>query len=135
MYLVDTNVWIERLLNQERSEDVGRFLDAVLPHQLFVTDSALHSIGIALIRLGKPDLLLRFVSDTLIEGGVNLVALASGDMQELATITARYGLDFDDAYQYVVAEKHDLTLVSFDADFDRTERGRRTPAQVLPEAE
>ena len=26
-----------------------------------------------------------------------------------------------------------LTLVSFDADFDRTERGRKTPADVLKE--
>jgi predicted nucleic acid-binding protein len=36
------------------------------------------------------------------------------------------GLDFDDAYQYVAAEKHSMALVSFDADFDRTDRGRRT---------
>jgi len=31
----------------------------------------------------------------------------------------------------VAAEKHDLTLVSFDTDFDRTERGRKTPAEAL----
>jgi predicted nucleic acid-binding protein len=41
------------------------------------------------------------------------------------------GLDFDDAYQYVAAEKRDLTLVSFDSDFDRTRRGRKTPGEVL----
>jgi hypothetical protein len=45
----------------------------------------------------------------------------------------RFRLDFDDAYQYVAAEKHDLTLVSFDADFDRTDRGRKTPVDVLGE--
>jgi hypothetical protein len=44
-----------------------------------------------------------------------------------------FNLDFDDAYQYVAAEKHDLTLVSFDADFDRTDRGRKTPADILGE--
>nr|HID14904.1 PIN domain-containing protein [Anaerolineae bacterium] len=42
-----------------------------------------------------------------------------------------FRLDFDDAYQYVAAEEYGLTLVSFDTDFDRTERGRKTPAQVL----
>lgn len=26
MYLVDTNIWLERLLDQERSAEVGRFL-------------------------------------------------------------------------------------------------------------
>ena len=42
----------------------------------------------------------------------------------------RFGLDFDDAYQYVAAEKNDLTIVSFDKDFDRTERGRVPPSEV-----
>lgn len=40
-------------------------------------------------------------------------------------------LDFDDAYQYVIAKRDNLTLVSFDADFDRTDLQRRTPAQTL----
>jgi len=29
MYLIDTNVWIERLLAQEKSEEVGNFLNHV----------------------------------------------------------------------------------------------------------
>lgn len=29
------------------------------------------------------------------------------------------------------AEKYDLTLVSLDGDFDRTERGRQTLAQIM----
>ncbi len=62
MYLVDTNVWLERLLDQARSEEV---------------------------------------------------------------------MDFDDAYQYAAVEKHQLVIVSFDGDFDRTERGRKTPAEIL----
>ena len=47
----------------------------------------------------------------------------------------KFNLDFDDAYQYAVAEKYDLTIVSFDTDFDRTERGRETPGEVLQEQE
>jgi len=45
----------------------------------------------------------------------------------------RYNLDFDDAYQYITAEKNDLTLVSFDADFDRTERGKKSPEVIYME--
>jgi predicted nucleic acid-binding protein len=45
-------------------------------------------------------------------------------------VRRKFGLDFDDAYQYLAAVKYNLTLVSFDSDFDRTERGRRTPAEV-----
>ena len=40
-------------------------------------------------------------------------------------------LDFDDAYQYALAEKHDLIIVSFDSDFDKTKRGRKSPAEVI----
>ncbi|MBN2466385.1 PIN domain-containing protein [candidate division WOR-3 bacterium] len=48
-------------------------------------------------------------------------------------VRKRFKLDIDDAYQYVAAKRHDLTLVSFDADFDRTDRGRKTPADILGE--
>ena len=43
----------------------------------------------------------------------------------------RFNLDFDDAYQYAIVEKYSLTIVSFDADFDRTEQGRKTPIEAL----
>ena len=65
MYLIDTNIWLERLLHQEKSE-----MD-------------------------------------------------------------QFDLDFDDAYHYVAAEKYGLTIVSLDRDFDQTERGRKTPDEVL----
>jgi hypothetical protein len=45
MYLVDTNVWLERLLDQERSEDVAEFLDRVSSDLLAITDFGFHSIG------------------------------------------------------------------------------------------
>jgi len=40
-------------------------------------------------------------------------------------------LDFDDAYQYVVAKHGNVNFVSFDTDFDHTDLPRQTPAQVL----
>lgn len=42
-----------------------------------------------------------------------------------------FNLDFDDAYQYALAERYDLTIVSFDSDFDRTARGRQSPSQIM----
>jgi predicted nucleic acid-binding protein len=42
-----------------------------------------------------------------------------------------FDLDFDDAYQYVAAEKSGPVVAGFDGDFDRTERGRKTPAEIL----
>ena len=133
MYLVDTNVWLERLLDQERSEEVGRFLDQTPPAQYCLTEFAFYSIGITLIRLAKKDLLLKFARDTISDLTVSLVRLGPEDIGRIVAATERFKLDFDDAYQYVAAEKHDLTLVSFDADFDRTGRGRKTPTEALEE--
>ena len=53
MYLVDTNIWLERLLDQERSAEVGQFLAQTPTGQLMMSDFTLHSIGIILDQLGK----------------------------------------------------------------------------------
>jgi predicted nucleic acid-binding protein len=131
MYLIDTNIWLERLLDQERSDEVGQLLDHLAPERLFTTDFAFHSIGVVLSRLNRVSALLTFTQDTLIDGGVGLVRLDPADMHRLAQATEEFNLDFDDAYQYVAAEKYELVLISFDGDFDRSERGRKTPAEVL----
>lgn len=131
MYLVDTSVWLERLLDQARSEEVGQFLDHIPSERLFITDFAFHSIGVVLNKLNRLEALLRFVRDAFIDGAIVLIHLGPEDTQRLVHVIERFNLDFDDAYQYVAAEKHNLTLVSFDGDFDRTERGRKTPAEII----
>jgi uncharacterized protein len=131
MLLVDANVWLELLLDQEQAGQVRDFLRAVPLDELAITDFALHSVGIILARNKKDDLFARFLSDLLMDTGVHYVSLDFADLMAVTKTRERLPLDFDDAYQYVAAEKHNLTLVSFDADFDRTERGRKTPAEVL----
>jgi len=131
MYLVDTNVWLERLLDQARSEEVGQFIDYIPSDKLFIADFAFHSIGVVMSKLNRIDGLLRFVQDTFMDGAVSLIHLEPEDTQSLTRMIEQFRLDFDDAYQYAVAEKYDLTIVSFDSDFDRTERGRKTPGEVV----
>lgn len=133
MYLVDTNVWLERLLDQARSDEVGRFLDAVASDELLMSDFTLHSIGIILDRLGQRSALPQFVDDLFVHGEVTLVSVPPEGMGDLVTQMEQFSLDFDDAYQYVAAERSTAVLVSFDGDFDRTERGRRLPVDVLSE--
>ncbi len=131
MYLLDTNIWLERMLAQERSEEVRAFLDRVPSDRLSTTDFSFHSIGVIPHRLDRREGFLRFVRDVFIEGGVAVVSLDVSEMEHLMDVSKRFGLDFDDAYQYVAAEIYDLVLVSFDGDFDRTERGRVTPGEVV----
>ena len=130
-YLLDTNIWLERLLDQERAEEVRRVLEAVPSDRLLLTDFSFHSIGVILLRLDRPEALLSFSKDLFADNSVRLLALEPSDMERLTAIARDYRLDFDDAYQYVAAELNDLRLVSFDGDFDNTELGRITPLEVV----
>jgi predicted nucleic acid-binding protein len=131
MYLVDTNIWLERLLDQERAAEVGEFLASMSTEELLMSDFSLHSIGVILDRLGQRAVLSQFVDDLFVRGGVTQVSVNPEDMIYLVEVMDRFNLDFDDAYQYVAAEQSIAVIVSLDGDFDRTERGRQTPAQVL----
>ncbi|MEO0130003.1 MAG: PIN domain-containing protein [candidate division WOR-3 bacterium] len=131
MYLVDTNVWLERLLDQVRAEEVGRFFAHIPSETLFLTDFSFHSICVVLTKLNRNEVLLQFVRDAFIEGSVSIVHLKPEDIESVLNIIEHFNLDFDDAYQYVVAENYGLEIISFDSDFDRTEKGRKTPGEVL----
>ena len=130
MYLVDTNIWLERLLDQEKSDEVGEFLSAVHSDQMAITDFSLHSIGVITTRLKRPDIFTVFLIDICIEGAVNIISLVPKHLQKLVHSMALYHLDFDDAYQYTAADEHGFVLVSFDTDFDRTPLKRMTPKQA-----
>ncbi len=131
MYLLDTNIWLERLLEQERSGDVARFLERVSGDQLSITDFSLHSIAVLLVRLKQTQAFLRFLEDIFNYGGVRLINLLPQDMEMVAKRIEEFNLDFDDAYQYAASEKHGLILVGFDKDFERTLRKAKTPAEIL----
>jgi predicted nucleic acid-binding protein len=132
VYLVDTNIWLERLLDQARAEEVGDFLRRVPSERLHITDFTLHSIGIILLKLDEAQTFSRFVHDVLIDGAVRLVRLEPEDVAQIHHAAGKYKLDFDDAYQYAAASKFNLEVVSFDSDFDRTDRGRKLPADIEP---
>ena len=78
-------------------------------------------------------MLLQFVDDVFIRGGVPLASVQPEAIHHLVGTMERFGLDFDDAYQYVAAEQGDALIVSFDSDLDRTDRKRRTPEEILRE--
>ena len=89
MYLVDTNIWLERLLDQAGSEEVGQFLQRVSNDRLYLSDFTLHSIGIILLKLDEAATFARFVQDVLIDGVVRLVALQPEDMTNVTDAAER----------------------------------------------
>jgi predicted nucleic acid-binding protein len=131
MYLVDTNVWLELLLEQQRAAEVHQFLESVDAGQLSMTEFALNSIGLITTRLRKQDVFEAFVSDILEDSAVRRICLSAIDLKGVLTFMNKFHLDFDDAYQYVAAKRNGLLLVSFDADFDKTDINRKVPADLL----
>ena len=131
VYLLDTNIFLELLLDQKESESVRALLSSQTPDELSISDLAFHSLGIILYQKNAAHLFTDFVRDLFGEGGIAIISLGSEDMERLEQVATTFNLDFDDAYQYIVAEKFGLTLVSFDTDFDRTDRKRVIPAGIL----
>jgi hypothetical protein len=131
MYLVDTNIWLERLLEQDRADEVRRFLSALPSDQLALSHFSLHSIGVILGRYGRYAALEQFIHDLFIVGMVQLVTIPPTLFGQITATMTTHRLDFDDAYQYVALHQINGELVSFDTDFDRSDVQRLTPAMVV----
>ncbi|MCL0067205.1 PIN domain-containing protein [Thermodesulfovibrionales bacterium] len=128
--LLDTNIFLEVILEQERVGEVQSLLSAIEEHEFFLSDYSLHSIGLLLFRRRQHEVFRQFLIDMFLEAGVAIIALSAWEMDGVIQVAKRFSLDFDDAYQYAVAERYGLTIISFDSDFDRTERSRRTPKDL-----
>ena len=133
MYLLDTNIWLERLLDQKKSKIVGEFLNTTTTDCIYITDFAYHSICVIMARLESLEALDKFVKDLFINGDVTIINLKPSAIQNILEIIDDENFDFDDAYQYVAAEEYELQIISFDSDFDNTPKGRKTPGEILSE--
>jgi uncharacterized protein len=129
--LVDTNIFLEILLAQAHADEAKGLLRKTDQHDFFISDFALHSIGLILLRRRKPDVFRRFLADVIVNAGVIQLSLSPLEMDEVINAATNFNLDFDDAYQYAVAGRYGLEIVSFDGDFDRTAKGRISPVTIV----
>lgn len=129
--LIDTNVFLEIILEQENAKQTKDLLQRTREHELFITDYSLHSIGLLLFRRKQHGAFKSFLGDLTIRAGITVISVSMSQMEAVIDVSQKFGLDFDDAYRYAAAEEQGLILVSFDADFDRTTLGRKTPSAIL----
>lgn len=130
-YLIDTNVWLERLLDQEKSEIASRFFDLIPTDELFVSDFSIHSIGVILSRLKKFDIFERFINDLFVNGQLEQLSLDAFELLDVNANIQKYKLDFDDSYQLCIAQKYDLTIITFDKDFNVKGIKKNTPDEII----
>jgi predicted nucleic acid-binding protein len=98
---------------------------------LHISDFSLHTIGVIYLREHKSREFLTFVEEDIIASGIRIVGVTPDKFSKITGASDRFHLDFDDAYQYAVAEQNRLSIVSFDKDFDRTDRGRIEPKDLI----
>ena len=115
-FLVDTNIFLEILLGQDKKEDCKKFLENNIEN-LSITDFSLHSIGVVLFRYGKEKIFQKFVEDVL--PNIRLLTLPRECYRKVVDVKISKGLDFDDAYHYTLAKHLGLKVVTMDRDFER----------------
>ncbi len=130
-YLIDTNVWLERLLNQEKSKVVSNFFDLIPLEDIFVSDFSIHSIGVILSKHKKYDIFEKFLSDLFVNGQIVQLSLNPSDLLDAILNMQKFNLDFDDAYQLSISQKYDLVIITFDKDFNVKGIRKNTPEEII----
>ncbi|MFN5170793.1 MAG: PIN domain-containing protein [Cyclobacteriaceae bacterium] len=130
-FLLDTNIWLERLLDQEKAAEVDQLLREVPSNKLAISDFSLHSIGVILWHLNRRDVFSIFVRDLFSESSISLLSLSGIDHLEMAEVQSKHRLDFDDCYQYTICKKFELGLVTFDQDFNKTDLAVFSPLAAI----
>lgn len=115
-YLLDTNIFLEILLSQAKEKACENFIQQNALACAF-TDFILHSIGVITLKQKKPVLFDRFCNDVL--QNVPLLSLLVANYESLINFYQQYNLDFDDSYQFAIAQVHQLTIVTMDSDFKK----------------
>ena len=82
--LLDTNIFLEIILDQEKSPDAKALLLKGDENECFVSDYSLHSIGLLLFRLKQHDVFRQFLMDMMINVGVIMISLAVEDNMQYA---------------------------------------------------
>ena len=78
--LIDTNIFLEVLLEQARATDARELLAKTDQHNFLISDFSLHSIGVILLRRNKPDAFRSFVSDMVTNAGTAIALLDADEM-------------------------------------------------------
>ncbi|MEM0268877.1 MAG: PIN domain-containing protein [Candidatus Korarchaeum sp.] len=131
MLLVDTNIFLELMLNQERADDCERFLAMISRGEMegVVTKFSVHAIE-AIVNDSR--ILRTFLRNLMNSIGLLVYETSLEDEIAASLLMDRLGLDFDDSLQYYVAEKLGVeAIVSFDRHFDGLGIPRKEPSDFL----
>jgi predicted nucleic acid-binding protein len=131
MLLVDTNIFLEVLLAQQRKDDCAAFLQRLVKGKEvgIVTDFSIHSIIVIMGNLDKLEELRIFLLSLTAYKGLKIYNTTLSDEVKATQIAQIKNLDMDDALQYSAAQALNAqAIVSLDKHFNNLEIPRKNPA-------
>lgn len=131
MLLVDTNIFLELFLGQEKAEECEKFLQKISNGELeaVVSKFTVHAIEAI---LNDSALILTFLRNFQGSLGLNMYETSMEDEMAASMLMDKIKLDFDNAIQYYLAKKLGVeAIVSYDKHFDKVDVKRREPSEFL----
>ncbi len=131
MLLIDTNIFLELFLGQEKADECERFLQKISRGDLeaVITKFTVHACEAL---LNNPELILVFLRNLQNSVGLDVYETTLEDEMAASMLMANLKLDFDDALQYFVAKKLGVeAIVSYDKHFDKVDISRKEPKHFL----
>ncbi len=121
MYLIDTNIFLEILLEQDQADKWVNFFERINQQNqiCLVTSYTLHSIETILSKLDRLNILAAFLEDLIEHKNIRIFQTSIEDELAIVEDMPKLKLDFDDTLQYYVAKKFQATIVSYDKHFKK----------------
>lgn len=119
MHLIDTNIFLELLLSQEKKEIAGNILTRLWKGEFdaVISGFSLHSIEFILSVKKKNEALKEFIQALHDFPNISIYHTTLEEDLEIIEIMEQTHLDFDDANQYYIAKKFGAEIITFDSDF------------------
>jgi predicted nucleic acid-binding protein len=130
MYLVDTNIFLEVLLAQNRKDECENFLNNLRTGKKtgVITDFTLHSIIVIMSNFNKIRELKLFLFSLTAYKGLKIYHTTLTNEINATEIALNQNLDMDDAIQYSTALALNVeAIVSFDKHFNNLKIPRKDP--------
>lgn len=118
MYLLDTNIFLEILLDQDHAQACQKLIASLnLEEPAWVTSFSLHAIEAILSQKKRYKALQSFLSFLSDHPFLETYSTTLIEEKKICLLAPKVNLDFDDTLQYFVAKKRGLILVTLDKDF------------------
>lgn len=134
LYLIDSNIFLELLLDRKQADECEELLDAIKNTALsaICTQFSVHSICIYMVKEKKNKEAKNFLNYVLSLANLEVISTSTEDAVKIMEVIETTGLDFDDALQYYAAKEtlcH--AIITFDSDFKKTDVKTFTPKEVI----